>query len=291
MSLKRDIWAGYGFIMPAILLFLALIAYPFGYTVWLSFRNFNWFTHANQFIGLHNYFSALQSGTFWDALGNDLIWTVGSMVGQMVIALFLALFLNNTIKGIGVYRALFILPWVLPTVVTAIAWRWLYNAQWGDFTYILWKLHLTSSRVPFLAMTRDAMPSVILVNVWRDFPLMMVGFLAAMQSIPKELYESATVDGASNAVKLFRITLPLMRQITLVLVLFRTIWVFNFFDLIWLLTGGGPASATLTLPILVYQRSFGEYRFGSAAAIAVLMFLMLMLLTSVYFRLIRDEKT
>ncbi|QQO08888.1 carbohydrate ABC transporter permease [Breznakiella homolactica] len=290
MKLDKQARTGYLFFLPALLVFILFVGYPFVYTVTLSFRDYNWFTKKNNFAGLSNYINLFKDPTFWNALGRTILYTAGTLLGQVLLALTIAIILNAPFRGINVLRSLYILPWILPTVVTALAWRMMLHERWGAITYILQILRITPERVAFLANTNTALVSVMTVSIWRGFPLIMVGFIAALQSIPSDIYEAAVIDGASPWKQLISITLPLLKKMVAIIILFRTIWIFNDFDLIWLMTRGGPASATETLPIYVYQRSFGSYKFGEAATIAMTMFLVLAFFSSLYFKMIKDEE-
>jgi multiple sugar transport system permease protein len=287
VSSKR---VGVAFLMPALIFFLVLILYPLVLTVWLSLRDYNWFTGRDVFVWLKNYSRIFADPAFWSALNKSLLWTLGSLIGQLIIGGGAALLINSQIKGGAGFQSFFLIPWVIPTVVTALAWRWLFHEFWGSISYLLCALGLTDERVNLLSLTSTALPAVILVNIWRGYPLMMVNLLAALKGIPEELYEAARVDGASRFRCFIHITLPMLTRVGTILMIVRTIWIFNYFDLIWLLTRGGPASSTQTLPILVYLKSFGSYRFGDASATALIMFLILSAISMVYFRLIDSEE-
>ncbi|NLO84882.1 MAG: sugar ABC transporter permease [Clostridiales bacterium] len=290
MSIRKRQLTGFLFFLPALIFFSSFVAYPFVRTVYLSFRDFNWFTKKDAFIGLQNYRDLLSSPQFLNALGNSIIYSVVSLAGQAVLAIIFALLLNTKLHGSGLFRSLFILPWVLPTVVTALAWQMMLHERWGAITYYLYTLGITAQRFPFLATVSTALPTVILVNIWRGYPLMMISFLSALQAIPQELTEAAIIDGASTFKRTIYITLPIIRNAIATIILFRAIWVFNFFDLTWQLTRGGPASSTELLPILIYKSAFGSYRFGEASAIAMLMFMVLLILVMVYFRMNRSNE-
>lgn len=281
---------GFLFFLPALIFFCAFVAYPFFQTIWLSFRDYNWFTKKDLFVGIQNYTRLLSDSAFLNALGNSAIYTISSLLGQSLLAIAIALLLNSKLYAGGLFRSLFILPWVLPTVVTALGWQMMLHERWGAITYYLQYFGLTAERIPFLASVETALPTVILVNVWRGYPLMMISFLSALQAVPYELTEAAIIDGANSWQRSRYITLPLLKKVFTTIVLFRAIWVFNFFDLTWQLTRGGPASATEILPIMIYKAAFGNYKFGEASSIAMLMFLVLLVLVVAYFRMNRNEE-
>ena len=287
--LNREAKLGYLYFLPAIIVFVSFVGYPFFYTVYLSFRDYNWFTQKNNFIGFANYEKLFCDVSFWTAFLRTIVFSVGVLIGQVIISFVLANIITHNYAGVNVFRSFFILPWILPTVVTALAWRMMLHERWGVIPYVIQALGFTTERMTFLANTDLALPSVICVSIWRGFPLMMVSFIAALQSIPREMYEAAIIDGANAFRQMISITIPYLKKMVTVIILFRTIWVFNDFDLTWLMTRGGPASSTETLPIYVYQRSFGSYKFGEAASIAMFVFIVLALFSSLYFHLIKDE--
>ncbi len=289
MYLKKRQLVGFLFFLPTLLFFLAFVAYPFFQTIWLGFRDYNWFTKKNVFNGFQNYINLLSSGSFLNALGNSLIYTIFSLLGQSLLAILFALLLNTKMHATGIFRSLFILPWVLPTVVTALGWQMMLHERWGAFTYYLQLFGITETRIPFLASVDTALPTVIIVNIWRGYPLMMISFLSALQAVPYELHESAKIDGANGWQCTYYITLPMLKGVFLTIILFRAIWVFNFFDLTWQLTRGGPASRTELLPIMIYKSAFGNYKFGEASSIAMLMFLVLLGLVAAYFHITGKE--
>lgn len=289
--MKGEAKEGFLFFLPALIIFILLILYPLINAIWISFRNYNWFIGKNEFIGIGNYVKLLSDPIFWNATKNTLIWTIFSLTGQLIIATVAALLLNTKFGSKRVLRSIFIFPWVLPTVVAALAWRAMYHEFWGVISYVLHYVGLTANRVNLLSLTSTSLNAAIVVNIWRGFPLMMVMILAGLQGIPKEIYEAADIDGASQFKKLIYITFPMLRQIIAIMVLFRTIWIFNFFDLVWLLTRGGPASSSETLPILIYLKSFGSYEFGNASSVAIMMLIMLtVILTSIYLLLSRGQR-
>jgi multiple sugar transport system permease protein len=199
------------------------------------------------------------------------------------LAFFTALILNQRFPGRGIARVWVILSWIVPTVVTVIIWRWLLSSS-GIVNYVLTTTGLTDGPIGFFGTRGAAFASVILINSWRWFPFMAVTVLAGLQSIPSDLYEAAAVDGATATQQFFHITLPSLRPILFVLGLVGTLLSFNVFDVIWLLTGGGPSTATTTLPVLIYDTAFAQFRLSQAAAISVLVGLLLLLFAVLFIR-------
>ena len=236
-----------------------------------------------RFVGLAHYSRALiEDEDFWSSLGRTLIWTVGSVVGAYCLALSLALLVNIDIQGRKFFRALFLLPWVVPEVSTALLWKWLYGDEFGILNFILKSLGMINSPVLWLADPALAMPSVIAVQIWKLYPVMFIVLLAALQNVPKELHEAATIDGANSRQRFWYITLPFIRGTSVIITLLASIWSFKNFDIIYLLTGGGPAGATKVLATLMYQKAFWGSEMGYAAAIGVLMLVVLLLISIVY---------
>jgi len=288
--MKREAKIGYLFFLPTLFIFTVLIVYPLIDVVWLSFRNVNWFTMKNEFIGIRNFVKILSDPIFWNATKKTFVWTIFSLIGQLIIATVAALLLNTEFGSKRIFRSIFLFPWVLPTVVTALAWRCMYHEFWGHISYVLYYLGITANRINLLSLTSTSLSATIVVNIWRGFPLMMVIILAALQGIPKEIKEAAKIDGASSFKILIYIVLPMLRQIIGMLVLFRTIWIFYFFDIVWLLTRGGPSSSSETLPLLIFLKCFGSYEFGYAAALAIVMLFILTVIVIFCQILLGDEE-
>lgn len=225
---------------------------------------------AGPFAGADNYAAVLGDGAFWRSLGNSAIWVVGNAVVQTILALLAALTLNQKFPGVKIARVWIILTWIIPTVVVVIIWRWLLSPSGGMINPILIQLGLIQRPVGFFASGPMAFASLILINSWRWFPFVAVMLLAGLQRIPADLYEAAAVDGAGPLRRFSAITWPLLQPTLLVLTVMGTLLSFNVFDIIWLITAGGPAGATETLPVLIYETAFKAYRMGEAAAMSVI---------------------
>jgi len=236
-----------------------------------------------RFVGWEHYIRALfEDDDFWSSLRRTIIWTIGSVAGAYCLALSLALLVNIDIQGRKFFRALFLLPWVVPEVSTALLWKWLYGDEFGILNFILKSLGIISSPVLWLADPNLAMPSVIAVQIWKLYPVMFIVLLAALQNVPKELHEAAIIDGANSRQRFWYITLPFIRGTSVITTLLASIWSFQNFDIIYLLTGGGPAGVTKVLATLMYQKAFWGSEMGYAAAIGVLMLVVLLLLSIAY---------
>ena len=279
----------YLLIFPSIIVLASLILYPLCFSLWMSFYNYELGGLRPQFIGLQNYLKIWKDPIFWLATRNTIVWVAGSVSGQILLGMALALLLNRQIRGRGFFRGVFFFPWVVPIVVTAFMWRWLYNEQYGIINHTLMNLGLIKNPLFFLSSTELVMASATLVNIWIGTPFAVVMILAALQTVPLVQYEAAKVDGASALQEFWHVTLPHISRIIGILVLLRTIWITNNFATMWLLTRGGPSQATETLPIQVYLRAFGARNFGEASSVAAMMALMLIALIMMY-RKITTEK-
>jgi multiple sugar transport system permease protein len=238
-------------------------------------------------IGFDNFIWALESRQFWRALSNTFVWVFGSVAIEMVLGLLLALLLHQNFVGRGIARAVLLAPYLVPTIVAVLVWRYMFHDIVGILNSLLTDLGIISGPLQWLSSTRWAMASVIIVGVWKFFPFVVLAVLGILQSIPQEQYEAARIDGASAFQQFWRITLPYVMPVFILTALLRTIWTFHKFEIIYLLTGGGPLDATTTLPILVYQKAFVDFELGRAAAIAILTFLILAVLITAYFLLMR----
>ncbi|GIV67315.1 MAG: ABC transporter permease [Caldilinea sp.] len=286
---SRNRLGGYLFVAPLLLWLAATILYPLFSAIALSMQDIRIIGTAGDFVGLDNYARILGSESFWQAFGRSAIWVVGNAVVQTLAAFTAALILNQRFPGQQFARIWIILSWIVPTVVVVIIWRWLLSSS-GVINYLLMAIGLTAEPVGFFGAPTTAATSVVLINAWRWFPFMAVTLLAALQSIPQELYEAAAVDGATAVQRFWRITLPLLQPVLFVLGLVGTLLSFNVFDVIWLLTGGGPSNATTTLPVLIYDTAFTRYRLSQAAAISVLSGLALLIFALLFIRFMAPKQ-
>ncbi len=273
----------YSFLGIGLAVTLALIVAPVVYAVSLSFYRMDSFIGTPQWVGLDNYLAVVRLPEFWNALKNGLIYSAGSIVLQLVLGIGFALVLNEVFPGRNFVRGLSILPYLLPTVVVVLTFKWMVDGSIGIVTAgIAW---LGLPPVSWFESPGAAMASVIFVSVWMWTPFVTTCFLAALQTVPASLYEAARVDGTTAIQRFFHITVPMLKPILTVIVLLRAIWMFNKFDVIWLLTRGGPVSSTEHLAILSYRHAFSLFDIGGGAAIATISFLILSAVVFVYFRL------
>jgi len=275
----------YGLLLPTAVVIVAVILYPFLYNFWLSLSNMSLY-HARdaRLVGLDNYKSIFAEPQLYIVLAKTIVWTVVNVFFHVVIGVAVALLLNQQIRGRGVFRALLILPWAMPQYIVALTWRGMFNYQYGSVNLILGKV-FGIPPVPWLSSETWAFAAAIITNIWLGFPFMMIIALGALQSIPTELYEAASIDGASSWQKLRHVTVPLLKPIMVPAISLGTIWTFNNLNVIWLVTRGGqPADKTHILVTYVYKAAFTYYRYGYAAAFSVFIFLTLLVIVKVYQR-------
>ena len=278
-----------GFMLPAAALLIIFLTYPLGLGVWLSFTDTR-IGRSGVFIGIENYEYLWDDSVFWLSVFNTLIYTISASILKFALGLWLALLLNENLPFKSFFRAVVLLPWVVPTVLSAIAFWWIYDPQFSIISWALIELGVIDERINFLGDPTNARASVIAANVWRGIPFVAITLLAGLQTIPQSLYEAATLDGASRW-QLFRfVTLPLLTPIIAITMTFSVLFTFTDFQLIYVLTRGGPVNATHLMATLSFQRGISGGQLGEGAAIAVAMipFLLAAILFS-YFGLQRRK--
>ena len=288
---RRRALLGMALVAPLVIWLLLTIAYPIFSLIRLSFLDVGIIGTGGDFVGLANYQKVLSSRTFGPSMGRSLVWVLGNGVLQTLLAFIAALVLNLPFRGRVFARTWVILPWIVPTVVAVIVWRWMLGTSGGIVNTILLRLGLIQEQIGFFSTGASAMSSLVALNSWRFFPLLTIIILAGMQGIAQDLYDAAAVDGASAWRRFVHITIPGLKPVLFVMGLVGTLWSVNIFDVIYLVTGGGPSRATMTLPVLIYDMAFLQYRLGRAAAAAVLMALVVTLFTIafIYFLAPRGE--
>jgi len=277
------VFLGIGAIMT-----LLLIVGPALYAVSLSFYDMPSLTTEPVWVGLAKYAQVLGSGEFWSALYNGIVYAGLAIVLQTVLGIGFALLLHQNFAGRALLRGLAFLPYLLPTVVAVLVFKWMVDGSLGIITILMDEFGLPP--VYWFETETASMVSVILVSVWLWTPFVTTTFLAGLQTVPTQLYEAARVDGAGPIRQFFHVTLPSLRPILTVIILLRGVWMFNKFDVVWLTTGGGPLGATEHLPILSYRQAFALYDIGSGAAIATLSFFVLIVAVAIYFRVFPMEQ-
>jgi multiple sugar transport system permease protein len=266
----------FAFVSPALLFLLAVLGWPLVQAAILSFQDVGVIGSEGHFIGFANYATILGGAGFWRALARSVVWVLSNAVVQTLLALATALILNETFPGVRIARTWIILTWIVPTVVVVIIWRWLLSSSGGMINPLLIQAGVIDRPVGFFATREGAMATLVMINSWRWFPFTTLMMLAGLTRIPSDLYEAARIDGAGTFQRFKRITWPLLQPTLMVLGVVGTLLSFNVFDVIWLLTAGGPAGATQTLPVLIYETAFKGYRLSEAATISVLTSILLM---------------
>jgi len=269
--LGKDAALGYALVIPLLLVIVGLLAYPIISALLLSFQD-RMLGSPGRFIGLENYVELLFSDRrFRTVVSNSVIFTVISVAGKLLIGMGMAVLLNQHIAARAMFRGWLLLTWVAPTFVTALTWRWMFDGTSGIINYILMVFGVITTPIAWLGSGATALLAVIITNIWRGFPFFGVSLLAGMQAIPTELYEAADVDGASPWQKFWHITLPGVRTVLVVTTMLSTIWTFNDFQIVWIMTGGGPAYATHLFATYSYQVGFVGSRLGYAVAVSTIL--------------------
>ena len=275
---------------PTVILICIVALYPVLRTFFLSFTNARLSgARAVSFVGLSNYTDLLTDGTFWRATINTTVFTVFSVFFETILGMIVALTIHSNFRGRGLVRTAMLIPWAIPTVVSARMWAWMYNDVFGVINDLLvTRLHIFNTKIAWIANPSLALPAIIAIDVWKTTPFMALLILAGLQVIPGDIYEAADVDGASRWEQFWTMTLPLLRPALLVALIFRTLDAFRVFDLPFVIKGTSPE--TITLSILARQTMIDLARLGQGATIAVVIFAFLMIFVALYMRLMRVEE-
>lgn len=275
--MRREAAAPWLLLGPALAMTAALVLVPAAQTIWMSLHDVVLFRpRLRPFVGLANYARALGDPVFWGSLGLSLLWVVASVGLQFLLGLGAALLLNRRFAWRGIARALTVVPWALPSVIIGLIWTWMLDFNLGLVNAVGMRLHLLSEPVAWLSQPGTALVAVILAVVWQGFPFFAVSLLAGLQAIPDELYEAASLDGAGAWAKFRNVTLPGLLPVMATTLLLRMIWVANSLDLILVMTGGGPGTATQTLPLHAFLTAWSGGNYGQGSALAVLLTLLLL---------------
>jgi len=288
-GLPARIWnhrADYLYVLPALVVMLIVIAYPVYYTIDLSFFRTPASLQLRDKIwtGLDNYVTILTAASFWKVTWQTVIWTFFSTLFAFLLGLGAALSLHREFAGRGVLRALLLIPWVVSAVAASYVWKWLYHSDFGAIGAFLVQVGLASEPINFVDNTTTALPSLIVVNVWKEFSFAMIMLMAGLQTVPDQLLRAAKVDGANAWQRFWHVTFPHLAGVSTVTVLLLMVQNFNSFIIPWIMTGGGPAGATDIWITQIYQLAFGRQRWGVAGAYAVLLFIIMMTLGYFYVR-------
>ena len=287
--MKRKVkfdYARWVFVLPALVIVGVLLIYPIFSSLYYSTTTKHLIKASYEFVGLSNYKAVLSDPNFYKAFLTSIGWTIFSLAGQLFIGFTSALAINRVKLGKGIYRTLMIIPWAFPSIVIALSWKWMLNGVSGFLPNFLVQLGICSELPQFLSDNSLVFLTLIFINVWFGAPMIMVNVLSALQTIPQDQYEAAQIDGASRLQQFRHIAIPHIKIVVGLFIVLHTIWTFNNFDLIYLLTGGGPANATTTVPIYAYNMGWGTKLLGKSSAVTMLLLAFLLIVCFVYFTII-----
>ena len=267
---------------------VGLVVSPLVYGVDISFFKTN-LANKWDFVGLKNYISVFSDGVFVKQLGVTLKFTAIVVLAHFIIGIFLAMLLNQSRPGITFFRTILVLPWLMPEVVIALIFKWIMNPLYGLLNYGMQLLGLSEGGVSWLGDTKYAFISVVLVCIWKGYPLVMVNALAALQSVSTDIYEAAKVDGANNIQTFFRIILPSIKPVLATTLILDTVWWFKHYTIVYLMTKGGPGSDTSIVSIEIYKQAFDYFNFGKAASMSVVVFFVCLIISKLYRRFLDNE--
>lgn len=268
---KKHSLVGMAFSIPIILFLLIFVLYPVLYNIGLSFTDTSLMKGTGKFVAFDNYVRLFGNKLFKKYFWNTCVWTFWSVLGQLLLGLLLALLISRPMRGGTALRSFLLIPYVVPAVALALVTKWTMNSDYGIISYWLQQAGLLEGRQSLLAIQGPAMWVVIILNIWRSYPFPMLIYWAAIKGIDREIMEAAAVDGASKWKQFLHIMLPELKNTTIVLAVLRVIWTATYYDLIYMVTGGGPSGSTTHLPILIYQSSFGSFQIGYASAISMVL--------------------
>ena len=283
-SYTAQTYIAYALIAPAAIYIILIVAWPLLETIRLSFTNSS--LAGEDYVGLENYQKMFSSKKFNGIVTRTFVWMFFSVSLKLIIGLIGAVLLNANLKGRSIFRVLVMPPWVVPIAIGMLGWLWLYNGYFGIIAGVGMRTGILDGPFGFLAYKQSAFISTLIADVWVGTPMVTVFFLAAMQGVPRDLYEAAYCDGASRWDRFFKITLPQITPVIITMSLLSAIWTFNSFEIIWILTEGGPRGSTTTLIIDTYKQALGNYKFGRGAARAVVVMILLMLFAGFYLALL-----
>lgn len=288
---RRRLWnkmTPYFWVLPACLIYLIFKLGPLFTGFYLALLDWNGLDPA-RYVGLRNFARILEDSDILLALWHNVVYALGTVVGKVVISLFLAVLLNQALRGRAFYRTALFMPVIMSFVVVGVLWSWMYNVEQGLLNQLFSVLGLEFLRQNWLGDPKTAMLSLILVDIWKWYGFHMVIFLAGLQTIPEDLYEAAMVDGASRFRQFWSITLPLLKPVTLINVTLSLMGGFNVFDIPFIMTEGGPAKATLVAALHIYIRGFKFYKFGYASALSIVLLALVSLIAAVQMKLMSSD--
>lgn len=280
----------YYMVAPAIIMICVIAIYPISKTIYNSFFEMQLQDlDSTRFIGMQNYFNLFQDETFVGCLKNTVYFTFFSVILELIIGFAAALLMNLDFKGRGLLRAAILIPWAIPGIIIALIWQFMFNDQLGIINDLLMRAHIIKEPIVWLGTHGYAMWAVIVADVWKQVPFMALLLVAGLQMVPTEMYEAAAMDGAGAFNKFFRITIPIMKPIILVALLFRTMGAFRIFDTIYGMTGGGPGDSTASITMYAYKSLFNNLDWGYGSAVAVITFIIIFMLCLLYIKVLGSK--
>ena len=288
--LAKEARLGIFMISPAMLIIIGLMLYPLIYTLYLTVADYNVLTGVNNgFTGIEKYVRVLTDSDFWNAMGVTMYFVAGSLVLQTILGFIVALFLNIPFKGQKLLRAVMLAPWAVPTVVNAQLWNWILNASYGALNKLLLQIGLIDEPIVWLGDPKLAMNVIILADTWKMLPLFVIMLLAGMSTIPESHYEAAKLEGAGFWFTYRKITFPLLKPMLLVVLIMRTAQAMRVFDIVYMLTQGGPNNSTMTISYYTYYQTFGLFDFGYGSALAMIVTVLTVGIAVIYKKVLKSD--
>ena len=291
MNSKHRIRVGYGLLMPTFLIIAVFIAYPVLNTIYQSFFELRTqtITQGAKFAGISNYVKLFQDTQMWQSMKFTIIFTIVAVVLETILGMTCAMIMNRTFKGQGLVRAVILIPWAVPTIVSGLMWQFMFSESSGIINYLLMKSGIINEPVKWLTAAGPAFLAIIIADVWKTSPYMSLQLLSGLQTVSKDLYEAASIDGANVVQRFIKITLPMIKPVLLVSVLFRTIQSFRIYDLVVAITNGGPANKTQSLSLFTVKNYFQFGNIGYGAAAAVLTFVISLIIALIFAAFMKDN--
>lgn len=281
----------YIFLLPVILFMICIFIYPLYLTFKYSLSESSFMDSQYIFIGIKNFYNLFTDVNFIETIKRTFLWTALSLSLKIFLGLGLALLLSKNIKGIKIYRFLLLIPWAIPSTAAAIIWSWIYDGNYGYLNFFLEKFCVINNEVAWLGQRNTAFICTAITDAWAGISFVALSFLAGVQSIPQSMYEAAKIDGANKIQIFFKITLPQIKKLILVITTLTFIWTFNSFNIIWVLTKGGPVDATETIMIKIYREAFGKFNIGMSSTMSVVVFCILIVISIFYWNtLMKNEE-
>lgn len=279
----------YLLILPSMIIIFGILLYPILYSFVMSFCKVIFSDNTFQFVGLQNYIEMFRDSYFVNSITLTVYFTIVTVFLEIILGVGIAMVLNQEFHGRGFVRGIMILPWALPSVVNAIMWKWIYDSNYGALNALLSQTHIIDNYHVWLSDPSSALNLMIFANVWKETPYVVLLTIAALSNISGELYEAARVDGASSWVSFWKITLPLIKPVVLILAITKTIWAMQTFELVLILTGGGPANGTQLITFFIHKNTFKFQEFGYGSAMAYFLTIVTFILSFMYIKFLSKE--